>query len=125
MFPEDSRGQYVNKVDFGLVKADLLANYENPQKDRIDVAFEWIRFMLGPFSFKKVTPWDTVLGRAVCVDVTSCLIVGRGPCPSHEKQTLCNCALHSLGRPRLDWASGKPVSSTRGVALTPVTPRLR
>lgn len=79
VFPEDSRGQYVNKVDFGLVKADLLANYENPQEDRINVAFEWIRFMLEPFSFKKVTPWDTLLGRAVCVDVSSCSILGRGP----------------------------------------------
>lgn len=54
VFPEDSRGQYVNKVDFGLVKADLLANYERPQKDRINVAFEWIKFMLGPLSFKMV-----------------------------------------------------------------------
>lgn len=54
VFPEDSRGQYVNKVDFGLVKADLLANYNTPQRDRINVAFEWIRFMLGPLSFKKV-----------------------------------------------------------------------
>ncbi|CAK0742332.1 hypothetical protein CVIRNUC_001389 [Coccomyxa viridis] len=56
VFPEDSRGQYVNKVDFGLVKADLLANYNTPQRDRINVAFEWIRFMLGPLSFKKVAP---------------------------------------------------------------------
>ena len=54
VFPEDSRGQYINKVDFGLVKADLLANYERPQRDRINVAFEWIRSMLGPLSFKKV-----------------------------------------------------------------------
>ena len=54
VFPQDSRGQYVNKVDFGLVKADLLANYNTPQRDRINVAFEWIRFMLGPLSFKKV-----------------------------------------------------------------------
>ena len=57
VFPEDSRGQYVNKVDFGLVKADLLANYDKPQWDRINVAFEWIRFMLGPLSFKKVRHW--------------------------------------------------------------------
>ena len=64
VFPEGSRGQYVNKVDFGLVKADLLANYEKPQRDRITVAFEWIRFMLGPFSFKKVRPPDASLGRA-------------------------------------------------------------
>ena len=61
VFPEDSRGQYVNKVDFGLVKADLLANYDKPQRDRINVAFEWIRFMLGPLSFKKVRTWDTSL----------------------------------------------------------------
>ena len=54
VFPEDSRDQYVNKVDFGLVKADLLANYDKPQRDRINVAFEWIKFMLGPLSFKKV-----------------------------------------------------------------------
>ena len=54
VFPDDSREQYVNKVDFGLVKADLLANYDKPQRDRINVAFEWIRFMLGPLSFKKV-----------------------------------------------------------------------
>ena len=54
VFPEDSKGQYVNKVDFGLVKADLLANYDKPQRDRINVDFEWIRFMLGPLSFKKV-----------------------------------------------------------------------
>ncbi|CAL5219426.1 g1255 [Coccomyxa viridis] len=53
VFPEDSGGQYVNKIDFGLVKADLLANYEKPQRDRINVAFEWIKFMLGPLSFKK------------------------------------------------------------------------
>ena len=44
----------MNKVDFGLVKADLLANYEKPQETRINVDFEWIRFMLGPLSFKKV-----------------------------------------------------------------------
>ena len=44
----------MNKVDFGLVKADLLANYDKPQRDRINVAFEWIRFMLGPLSFQKV-----------------------------------------------------------------------
>ena len=57
VFPEDSRGQYVNKVDFGLVKADLLANYNTPQRDRINAAFEWIRFMLGTLSFRKVRPW--------------------------------------------------------------------
>ena len=75
MFPDDSRGQYVNKVDFGLVKADLLANYERPQKDRINVAFEWIRFMLGPLSFKKVGPSHILLGRAV--GFTSCPILSR------------------------------------------------
>ena len=65
VFPEDSRGQYVNKVDFGLVKADLLANYNSPQRDRINVDFEWIRFMLGPLSYKKVRHlvllWCTIL----------------------------------------------------------------
>ena len=64
VFPEDSRGQYVNKVDFGLVKADLLANYEKPQRDRINVAFEWIKFMLGPLSFKKVRSWDAWVAMA-------------------------------------------------------------
>ena len=39
------------------MKADLLANYEKPQRDRINVAFEWIKFMLGPLSFKKVRLW--------------------------------------------------------------------
>ena len=67
-FPEDTRGQYVNKVDFGLVKADLLANYEKPQETRIDVDFEWIRFMLGPLSFKKVRGYSIRLDmQQICV----------------------------------------------------------
>ncbi len=46
------------------MKADLLANYEKPQRDRINVAFEWIKFMLGPLSFKKVRSWDAWVAMA-------------------------------------------------------------
>lgn len=54
VFPQDQPGQYINKVDFGLVKADLLANYKQPAHDRIDVAFEYINWQLGPLQFKQV-----------------------------------------------------------------------
>ncbi|BDA42824.1 hypothetical protein COCOBI_03-7170 [Coccomyxa sp. Obi] len=53
VFPQDQLGQYINKVDFGLVKADLLANYKQPARDRIDVAFEYIHWQLGPLQFKQ------------------------------------------------------------------------
>ncbi len=72
VFPEDSRGQYINEVDFGLVKADLLANHERSQKDRINVAFKWIRVMLGPLSFKKVN-------KQCCIWLTQdCLMLHAG-----------------------------------------------
>ena len=54
VFPQDQPGQYINKVDFGLVKADLLANYKEPAPDRIDVTFEYINWQLGPLQFKQV-----------------------------------------------------------------------
>lgn len=54
VFPADMPGQYINKVDFGLVKADLLANYTKTAQDNINVDFVYIRFMLGPLSFKQV-----------------------------------------------------------------------
>ena len=57
VFPADMPGQYINKVDFGLVKADLLANYKKTARDNINVDFVYIRFMLGPFTFKQV--WTT------------------------------------------------------------------
>ncbi len=54
VFPAYMPGQYINKVDFGLVKADLLANYQKTGRDNINVDFVHIRFMLGPFTFKQV-----------------------------------------------------------------------
>lgn len=60
----------MNKVDFGLVKADLLANYEKPQENRINVDFEWIRFMLGPLSFKKVRSYSMHLDMQTALRLT-------------------------------------------------------
>ena len=54
VFPADMPGQYINKVDFGLVKADLLASYRKTARDNIDVSFVYINFMLGPLSYKQV-----------------------------------------------------------------------
>ncbi|KAK9909381.1 hypothetical protein WJX75_001353 [Coccomyxa subellipsoidea] len=52
-FPANQVGKYVNKVDFGLVQADLLANFKQPARDRILVAFEYIDWQLGPFKFRQ------------------------------------------------------------------------
>ncbi len=54
VFPKEQPGQYINKVDFGLLQADLLANYKQTAKDRILVSFEYIEFKLGPLRFKQV-----------------------------------------------------------------------
>lgn len=54
MFPQERRGQYINKVDFGPLKADLLANYKMAAPDRINVTFEYIDWQLGPLHFKQV-----------------------------------------------------------------------
>jgi hypothetical protein len=54
-FPANQVGKYVNKVDFGLVQADLLANFKQPARDRILVAFEYIDWQLGPFKFRQAS----------------------------------------------------------------------
>ena len=53
-FPADSPGQYLNKVDFGLVKAKLLGNYKKSGQ-RVNLVFLWTEFSCGPFKFKKVS----------------------------------------------------------------------
>ena len=53
-FPADLPGQYLNNVDFGLVKAKLLGNY-NKSGLRVNLVFLWTEFSCGPFKFKKVS----------------------------------------------------------------------
>ena len=53
-FPADSPGQYLNKVDFGLLKAKLLGNYKKSGQ-RVNLVFLWTEFSCGPFKFKKVS----------------------------------------------------------------------
>ena len=70
VFPKEQPGQYINKVDFGLVQVDLLANYKNTAKDRILVSFKTIEYKLGPLRFKQVTsivPPHLSCTRAVCL----------------------------------------------------------
>ena len=54
-FPRDRPGKYINWLYVGPITAELLANYELlPSKDKIKVWFDYIKFSLGPLSFKKV-----------------------------------------------------------------------
>ena len=75
-FPADLPGQYLNKVDFGVVKAKLLGNYKKSGQ-RVNLVFLWTEFSCGPFKFKKVSSTNSDLllehlGRSsACDRVTS------------------------------------------------------
>lgn len=58
-FPADLPGQYLNKVDFGLVKAKLLGYYKKSGQ-RVNLFFLWTEFSCGPFKFKKVSFMQSV-----------------------------------------------------------------
>ena len=53
-FPADQPGKYINKLDLGLLKAKLLAEYEYVADNKINVKFVDITFFLGPFQLNRV-----------------------------------------------------------------------
>ena len=48
VFPEDKPGMYINKLQLGPVRADLLAQYKYSGSNRINVTFIDIAAFLGP-----------------------------------------------------------------------------
>ncbi|KAK9847180.1 hypothetical protein WJX84_012392 [Apatococcus fuscideae] len=52
-FPADQPGKYINKLDLGLLKAKLLAEYEYVADNKINVKFVDITFFLGPFQLNR------------------------------------------------------------------------
>lgn len=53
-FPADQPGKYINKLDLGLLKANLLAEYKYEANNKINVKFVDITFLLGPFKINRV-----------------------------------------------------------------------
>lgn len=53
-FPSDQPGKYINKLDLGLLKANLLAEYKHEANNKINVKFVDITFQLGPFKINRV-----------------------------------------------------------------------
>lgn len=51
-FPADRQGIYYNKVQCGILKAKLTADYEYEKDNKINVSFTAIQFMLGPFKYQ-------------------------------------------------------------------------
>ena len=47
-------GKYINKLDLGLLKANLLAEYKHEANTKINVKFVDITFQLGPFKINRV-----------------------------------------------------------------------
>ena len=54
-FPAEQPGKYINKLDLGLLKANLLAEYKYEANNKINVKFVDITFMLGPFKINRVS----------------------------------------------------------------------
>ncbi|KAK9825275.1 hypothetical protein WJX74_004899 [Apatococcus lobatus] len=52
-FPADQPGKYINKLDLGLLKANLLAEYNYVANNKINVKFVDITFSLGPFKINR------------------------------------------------------------------------
>ncbi|KAK9803094.1 hypothetical protein WJX73_000674 [Symbiochloris irregularis] len=52
-FPANEKGFYYNRVNFGLLKAKLRAEYFKVRDDKINVNFTDFTFFLGPFKISK------------------------------------------------------------------------